>query len=536
MTCNIKYFNPIFTIEKINRNKNREYYIFIGTISEEINNIILKIENRRNIKTNEVRILKNNYPIEYKEWIKIAKDDKNTIIKFIKNKINIDDSIRELKNKIFIFLSDLSKKKFIIPENQEIWVNYNNKYEIIGHYYNNIKDNKNEKLFNIPHLFENFDQSLIYSKDLSNSNIKINTSENNMLLIDLIIDFKLINNTIYVSDAKDEELYLKNNKININDSIINNYFKKYWPYINLFQDNTPLADEIKNNYILMNENYKKENYIYDLINNIPISPNLFGSCNIINMKIEVNKQHKNIIDNYYSSFVIENNENNEANLINLNNNINVNNSNDINNVSNNNNDLNKNKVNNKDNLNNNNLNNNNLNNNNLNNNYNINSILKNEDDKIVDINLYKIFNYIREKKIDQKTPYIKYSENFLEAPFSIISREAIDKNIITKDNLKIWVGIEEQRKTNGIIIKRYLKDYNNSPRYSSLFLNKTGQIEINISFKDEYNANFSDIEYAVKDCKKFIEDINRNRLSKNIDSSIQINPPYFNAKDKNIIM
>ena len=62
MTCNIKYFNPIFTIEKINRSKNRECYIFIGTISDEINSIVLKIENRKNIKTDEVRILKDNYP------------------------------------------------------------------------------------------------------------------------------------------------------------------------------------------------------------------------------------------------------------------------------------------------------------------------------------------------------------------------------------------------------------------------------------------------------------------------------------------
>ena len=200
MTCNIEYYTPIFSVEKTDRQKNREYYVFIGTVSEEINNIIHKIENRKNIKTEEVRILKNNYPNEFYNWIKVAKEDKNIKIKFIKNKINIDDTIREIKNKIFIFLSDLENRKFIIPENQELWVNYNGKPEIIGYYYENnsekSKIKNNYKLFTKPHLFENFSQSLLSSKNLNSTDIKINTSENTLILIDLINDFSAIKNTI----------------------------------------------------------------------------------------------------------------------------------------------------------------------------------------------------------------------------------------------------------------------------------------------------------------------------------------------------
>ena len=529
MTCNIQYNFPIFSVEKVNRDK-REYYVFIGTVSEEISNILHKIETRKNIKTEEVRILKTNYPNEFLNWIKVAKEDKNINIKFINNKIYIDDSIREIKNKIFIFLSNLEKKEFIIPENQELWVNSNGKSEIIGYYYESTsiksKKNNNYKLFTVPHLSEKFSESILYKKNLINSNIKINTSENTIVLVDLINDFSKINNTIYVSDAKDEEAFLQNNKIIINNEIINNYFKKYWPYVNLYSG-TNSINEIKNNYLLMNENYKKENYIYDLINNIPINPNVFGACNIINMKIDVNKKYlvehsnknnltsstSNNVNNFTSNNLLNNNNSNNSDSNNSNNS-DSNNNTEENNSNSNNTDNNSNKV-------------------NKNVDKNINNNSSNLNLNYSQIDLYQIFDYIREKKIDEKTPYMKYSENFLEAPFSIISKKAVDKNIITKDNLKIWVGVEEQRKINGIIVKRYLKDYNNNPRYSSLFFNKNGQIEINISFKDEYNANFSDIEFAVKDCKNFVEDINKNRLSKDIN---KIEAPDLDIKNNNIIM
>jgi hypothetical protein len=201
-----------------------------------------------------------------------------------------------------------------------------------------------------------------------------------MLIYDLL-DNNFLKKIIYVSDAKEEEKYLKNIKINITEDIINNYFKKYWPYVHLNYN----LEDIKNNYLLSKDYYLKENYVFDLINNISIDNEKVGGCNIITMKLNVNDDNNN--DN----------------------------------------------------------------NNDINGEY---------------IDLFQIFDYIKNEKIDEKTPFIRYSEDILEAPFSIISKKAIDNNQVDQDLLKKWLGVNQQvRRMNSIVLKRYLKDYNNVPSY-----------------------------------------------------------------------
>jgi hypothetical protein len=422
MSCNIKYDNIIFSVKKISRFNNTEYYIFIGTVDKDIHEILLKLENRKNINKDEVIILKKKYPNDYNDWINVVKGKYK--IKFIPNKIYIDDSINEIRKKIFIYLSNIEEKIFILPENQEIWLETNdNKSEIIGYYYENIKNK--EKNISIPHIIENnkFNKNNIKNFDISN--LKKNTSENNMLLYDLFENSKYLKKIIFLSDAKEEEKYLKMNKIIITHDLINNYFKKYWPYVNLNYDET----NIKNNYLILKDYYSKENYIFDLINNIPNNNEKFGSCNILTVKLSVS-DNKNIINEYNNDY------------------------------------------------------------DNLNDGY---------------IDLYQIFDYIIEQKIDENTPFIKYSEDILESPFSIISKKAIDNNIIDIEILKKWIGVNQPfRKMNGIVIKRYLKNYNNIPRYSSISLSKNGRLTINVSYKEDFNADFNDIEYVIKNCKKFI--------------------------------
>lgn len=449
MSCDIKYDNIIFSVQKKSRFNNTENYVFIGTVDSIIYNILLKLENRKGINKEEVLLLKKTYPNDYNDWINIVKD--KIKIKFIQNKIHIDDSINEIRKKIFIFLSNLEEKIFILPENQELSLKTNNgKSEIIGYCYENIKTK--EKDISIPHILENVKFNNINHFD--SSHFKKNTSENNLLIYDLLDNSKYLKKIIYLSDAKEEEKFLKLNKINITEELINNYFKKYWPYVNLNYN----VEDVKNNYLLTKDYYVKENYIFDLINNIPNNNEKFGSCNILTIKLNVNN-NDNDYDNEY-----DNSMNSEY------------------------------------------------------------------------IDLFPIFDYIKDQKIDEKTPFLRYSEDILEAPFSLISKKAIDNNLVNQDLLIKWMGINQpQRRMNSIVIKRYLKDYNNIPRYSSISLYKTGKLTINVSFKEENCATFSDIEYTIKNCKKIIEDINKNRIVKKKEEKQKIEVPDLDIVNNNII-
>lgn len=150
------------------------------------------------------------------------------------------------------------------------------------------------------------------------------------------------------------------------------------------------------------------------------------------------------------------------------------------------------------------------------------------------IDIFPIFDDLREKKLDEKTPFLKYIDESFDQPFYIISKKAINNNKIDKKTLRNWLGInKEHKKRSGITIKRYLKDYNGIPRYSEIFITNTGKIALNMSFSMESNASFEDIEYVVKDCKKFIEDINKNRITRSGEKE-KIDTPDFNYENNKI--
>ena len=450
MSCNISYDNLIFSIHKLSKNeKINDYYVFIGKTDENIKKILNKLENRLNIPKEEVLLLKNNYKDYYLDWISIVK--KKIRIKFIPVKIEIDDSINEIRKKIFVYLSDEKNKYFILPQNQELWLQHlDGKMEIIGYYY--YKNTKTEeKEYITPSIYEEF------SENFDEKAVKKNTSENNMLIYDLLENSTFKKHVIYLCNAKDEEEYLKSKKIAITDRVINKYFKKYWPYINLNYN----YNEIKNEFILLQDSCKKEDYIFELINDHKNNKKNFGSCNILTAKIET-----------------------------------INTGTDINNI------------------------------------------VLNEEiyDKYID--LYPIFDYIRENVISENTPFMKYYENILESPFSIISKEAINKNIISQKTLREWLNLNPDsyhKKINDIIIKRFLKVYNNENRFYHISLNRFGIVKINISFDNVNNATFYDINNAINDCKDFINNINKNRVTKKKNELKKIESPHMEIVNNKII-
>ena len=442
MSCDIKYDKIIFTVQKVSRFGPNTYenYVFIGITDDIMLGILNKIEKRLNIKREEVLLLKQRYLNYYLEWIDIVK--KKMKIKFIPALIQIDDSINDIRKKIFVFLSNPDTKTYILPENQELWLKKKDgSFKILGYHYVG---------FNIyPHINDDYKS---YEK-LMKDTVK-DISENNMVIYDILNEDSYIKNIIYLSDAVDEEMYLKQQKINITKELINLYFKKYWTYVNLSYD----IQDVKNNYLIIKDYFLRENYIFNLIDNIPIDNKTFLPFNIILVQLSINKGNKLLED-------------------------------------------------------------------------------EDHDDDNKYIELFPIFDYIREDKIDEDTPFIKYYEDILESPFSIISKEAIDNNRLYKKKLKEWIGIkEEPKRNNTITIKRYLKHYNQEPRYSSISLFKSGKIDFSVSFPNDLSATFSDVELAVKNCKVLIEDINKNRITKKIDEKDKITPPDLDFKNNTIIL
>ena len=122
MSCDIKYDKIIFTVQKVSRFGPNTYenYVFIGITDDIMLGILNKIEKRLNIKREEVLLLKQRYLNYYLEWIDIVK--KKMKIKFIPALIQIDDSINDIRKKIFVFLSNPDTKTYILPENQELWL------------------------------------------------------------------------------------------------------------------------------------------------------------------------------------------------------------------------------------------------------------------------------------------------------------------------------------------------------------------------------------------------------------------------------
>ena len=441
-SCDIKIDeNIIYSLEKVLRNNKRIHYIFVGTVSEHVYSLLKKLENLQNIKGEDAKLLRETFPKNLNTWVKLANKKDIYKIKFIQNRIEIDDSINEIRKKIFVFLSDTENGDYLLPENQELWVEHIDKHpEIIGYYYENIRTK--EKIDINPIVFKQSNKI-----NLSNNEIKINTSENSMIIYDLMNILNIKNNTIYFADAKEwakewakestKEWAKESTKESTKGSISD--IKIHWPYANLSYN----TKDIKNIMLMTKESINKESYIFSLIKSLPKDPEIYGLCiNTINIDTQLDKSN-------------EGSQN---------------------------------------------------------------------------IDLFQVFDYIREKKINRKTPYLKYYENLLTAPFSLISKEALDENIITKDQLKKWIGVssEENRKMTGISVKRFFKNDSDKSLYSTILFDKSGKVSVSAGFSNSINAGFCDIQIVIDNCKKFVEDINN---IKKIDKKIKITSPNMNFKN-----
>ena len=96
MSCDIKYNDIIFSIQKKSRFNDTKHYVFIGLNEKNLTDIFEKLEKRQSITKEEVVLLKKIYPNDYLEWIGIVK--KNISIKVD----NVTNGIQLVTNFYFL--------------------------------------------------------------------------------------------------------------------------------------------------------------------------------------------------------------------------------------------------------------------------------------------------------------------------------------------------------------------------------------------------------------------------------------------------
>ena len=329
MSCNIYIPEPIFTICRLN-GISKKYYVFVGEVSKQMQTILEKLEKRKNIDKESTQLLKLEYKDYYLNWVKLLKE--REFIKFIYFKIRLDDNLQEIKQKIFIHLSDPDKSDWILPNNQELWIVQDNKESLIGYKYENC---------NSPHITDKDLNSVVIGNKI------LSTYDNYKCLYDIINSKNITEYTIYIFDVNDEIKLLKKKGGNISAK----YLKYYWPLYNINID----KNEIKKKYSVIKYYLENDNNIYKFIDS------------------SKNFNHNNVTFSSINIILIELSINNNSFLESLN------------------------------------------------------------------INLYNIFDYLKDNLVSANTPLIKYKDNQIDSPFIIISKDAIDNKIIDKPTIMKWI-------------------------------------------------------------------------------------------------
>ncbi len=484
MACNISVHKPIFTVNWVTRESktSRNYYIFIGIQDKDTMGILHKMVNEKKIKPSDKVKLQNRFGKVFEHWFESFK--RGIKLHFIEDYIKMDDSLFEVRKKLFVYLSDPKSQKYLLPPNQELWFeDKNHKKHLMGYQY--YDKNTNEKINFQPHLDSKFeiDEHLLntlsrtYTNMENESNIKkeykLDTTENHLLMYDILENVEIKNDIIYVSDVNDEIEYLKKEKKIMNEKrnkmaferIVNGYLRKFWPLLKIDISENHVENRIRW------ENFKKQVerniYITRLIEEFVVDSSMFEDCSIKTVKFNINSSFGTIID--------ENTNENEL-------------SNEI-----------------------------------------------TKDTEYVD--LYHIFDYLREKRMGVEIPFIKYGDPTIDDPFVVISLKSIEDNKMSRLQLYDWLGImkDEERRFNGLQVKRFIKNYEDENKYSSINLTRSGKIVLGISYKQENHATVHDMELAVKNCKKLIDDINQHipdyRLIRSMNTNLRIEAPDMNIKD-----
>lgn len=135
----------------------------------------------------------------------------------------------------------------------------------------------------------------------------------------------------------------------------------------------------------------------------------------------------------------------------------------------------------------------------------------------IQVDLYKIFYYLStNKSIDySKMPLVKY-KNQKEKINKIFIWKNL-KKMIGINMIKSWVNLKKKgrnfvlkQSTTSVQIKRFYKKINNIPIFYTLILWDKGNVTAQISFRENYDSSFKDIQYLCDDIKEVLDNINKN--------------------------
>jgi hypothetical protein len=269
MLChNLKIYN-IYNVVLINRKNIKNIFVFAGNFDNKISQIFRKIEKNTTLSKDDDNILKNTYQSQYKF---LFPKQKYNSISYINDFIYNDDSINNIRNKIFAYLSQPSNNIFYQENFQELWVYIDGKPIILGTYYQDVNF---EPSINNPIEVDNqyfVDKSGKYILKL------ILRNENNRILQDFVDDQTIDNNSIYLHDLNTEKEYLNENKIKIDELLIKGYIEKFWP--TYYSSESP--DKLNTKYKDLRNKFIKEKEIMSVVHETKINFNDFGNCSIIN--------------------------------------------------------------------------------------------------------------------------------------------------------------------------------------------------------------------------------------------------------------
>jgi hypothetical protein len=315
MSCFLHSIQPIFMIKNVSKtSKTNDIYIFVGPQPDNVKEKLEILSKEKKISKEVISFLKHTFGKDtFTTWIDFRTSKSN--IHFIYHYIRLDDSIREIKKKIFIYCSKVNQNKpqYLYPKYQELWIkNKKNQSKIIGTYY--YQTENEEKIITLPHLEDipsnkkyEIDSRILsfYDRTLVNQNhqnihieLRKNYSENYLLLYDYFEEEGIQQNIIYVSDIQDEFKYLVKHKLiienpnnqRVNQRIIKGYLNKYWVDFDGFIS----MKDIKIQYELYKESLERDLLIYDTIQDNIIDTNYFDTCAIKTVKMIVNNKSKYI--------------------------------------------------------------------------------------------------------------------------------------------------------------------------------------------------------------------------------------------------
>jgi len=284
MTSNIcgsseTYENEIFKIVRVNRlKKNLITYIFVGNQDKEIKTILTHLENDEKLTEKDHSVLKIHFKSQYPLLIK----HKTKIIKFIYHGIYFDDTIQNIRRKIFSFLST---EKDILPEqNQELWVKMNGKYFwILGPTWTNIQIEPSILQPAILPDFKTFvakDGKLILKEQIKNIN--------DQTLFDATNGLRFEDHEIYMNMLEDDLEFLKEKGIKIDKILIDGYFQKYFPYGIIEYDKAALLKEMEKLRIVM----RAEDRLIQFVETIPVDESIFSGCKIIQVLVHITNPYE----------------------------------------------------------------------------------------------------------------------------------------------------------------------------------------------------------------------------------------------------